>query len=1642
MPQLQNPAIDLLLDIDFDSKRIDKKHYDNLIKTVEKSRITKSSTQTVLSRKVELKNRKLPSGIEKLKTSDPEIKPQFEIERTESFPVRPEKNSIFDLNKKFVIADQILGPFPVIGGPDIIFNLYKYYDDFKVFFSGESQAAFIIPVKISRIVLPGGGPRDTLTLIKGSVWIRADLLDPAAPKESYTGFRINSGSLKFSSEIEIHNDTVTVPKSTRFELNLKLDNSYGSGLNSAIGPDGTKTKFAPPDELKLKTQVTRRLSRLTPDGTHIFKSATMGRESEYSTATNPVFKWDNDSKNILLGLKPLVKSATAFQVRKSESDLYDLTGIAKISDAAWVLGSRELPGNLSIEVAFNGQLQLGLEEGLQLQWDGIRNPETFVKVNNCKLFLLNGIFGLVAQNSDFGLLHEQMKLWQKSEESDHFKAEFNFSNSKELLIASVSDTSDIVFCHTDAELDIDKPICADNRPVRPRFKNCSYGKVHDKDGKQIILTGVNPDYINSEDYQFALQNAYFTTTKEIYLGMAASYDASNIAQKGEINCWYGIYLMFPTLPHPYATNRLNQRMIRPKTPQGVFKSVTNWSKSGDLITAEVNFSMNQVLTNQSEEIDIKSARTEARLVNPKQFNFVLFDVSTESDHWGIGFSGIFRRLKKGNIREREELIDETEEGVVTINRNYIQTPHDFLIGMTLPQVSWEPVYNISPPDPPGNPDPKEGLLNQVNNAMPTIFYQNDGSQTKIHPKDYISKFKNNLRDENDKGNENLQTKVLFTLPNGICSVVSLFPYKPDEKYYNNDHLNFIEPGFKQSGEDLKGGIQFRIAATDDNPEGAEPMNPPRLRGASIQFPTLKDWPGISMLGQSVTTIFNGVFYDENNSDWGQVEVGVPVTHLDFSGYGASTFSDWRNPLVKFASISQAKFDIAKGRTANELVQAVSVIYPWGIGVTRTVTFNRNNNSVLYREDSGWVAQSEGLFDFSFKWSDDFNNLKTFDSPFEIYPGITEGLFNIRNIKEDYNDLIDGISYIPVTGDYYWDKQTNKIYKIGDGPHPLIPELKVIFVAVYFDADVKFDNMDNMVAGRRFKGYLQLSPNGVPIPDRILKKVMEENKQPILGHTDVVMPVEDTLQQFRANAVEMTASYKEDKINSLIFVGSVKGSFLFPKEGSWSVVEVDQDSGDVSNLEPGVSPGLIKDGMIPKNGDPRPMNNPVSLLAFPDGLKNTMLTFSKTYGIIQNTDTQKLMMKAVEFTKGKVDEFVSDTALLADSFRLLNSKGPFPNLKDAIELIEGDPAKTVMNLLPEGIKKTFNYTVPNNFSFDIVGNEGDDFRIYIKYTTVDNDGNPVTNEKTVIDYVTDPVASVKNWANDMHNITIAVDLGVFKPILYVSGNFQGGENAKASLEGGAAPQLKLDKALQKIYDILQFLAKLDPKTAASAAISEGLKIAMSNSADSWEYKFKADKEISLVRFPFLDEAYNSPVCPLKMDAFFKIGVFFNQPLKIPESIDQLKPSVGAYLELGATLKVMCVSVAAATIYANGSAEVRLSADLVSGPKLHFKFGFGAELAVGFPVIGNASVTFMTGIDMELTMKDFTVGAFLYFKGRVEIFGGVATITIAIEAKGQVQKRIGNGPANCTASVTLAVDISIAWIINISFTETWSETRQIS
>jgi Zn-dependent protease len=143
--------------------------------------------------------------------------------------------------------------------------------------------------------------------------------------------------------------------------------------------------------------------------------------------------------------------------------------------------------------------------------------------------------------------------------------------------------------------------------------------------------------------------------------------------------------------------------------------------------------------------------------------------------------------------------------------------------------------------------------------------------------------------------------------------------------------------------------------------------------------------------------------------------------------------------------------------------------------------------------------------------------------------------------------------------------------------------------------------------------------------------------------------------------------------------------------------------------------------------------------------------------------------------------------------------------------------------------------------------------------------------------------------------------------------------------------------------------------------------------------------------------------------------------------------------------MCVSVGVGTIYAVGQVTVRLSADTITGPALYMKFGFGVEAVVALPVIGSVSVYFAAGVEMLVSSTEDTIGGFILFRGRAEILGGIVTVTIQIEASGKVQNRIGDaqtGKTTMIAQVIFSLDISICFIIDINFTEQWSEQRQIS
>jgi hypothetical protein len=221
--------------------------------------------------------------------------------------------------------------------------------------------------------------------------------------------------------------------------------------------------------------------------------------------------------------------------------------------------------------------------------------------------------------------------------------------------------------------------------------------------------------------------------------------------------------------------------------------------------------------------------------------------------------------------------------------------------------------------------------------------------------------------------------------------------------------------------------------------------------------------------------------------------------------------------------------------------------------------------------------------------------------------------------------------------------------------------------------------------------------------------------------------------------------------------------------------------------------------------------------------------------------------------------------------------------------------------------------------------------------------------------------------------------------------------------------------------------------------------MSNKAGTWEYKFEASKEIPVLRFPVPDAVYNDPNTPFKLEAGLTIGAYFNAAIKVTTDANELLPSAGGLLGFYGRLSVMCVSLSAATVYAIGQVNLDIAADTKIGPSLRMKFGFGAQIVIGLPVAGNVSVSFVTGVEIFAAAGQLDVTAFLLFEGHAEILGGLVSITITIEAKGTISRKelsSGDGQTDIACQVTFGLDISIFLVINISFSTSWQEQRQIA
>jgi hypothetical protein len=1007
--------------------------------------------------------------------------------------------------------------------------------------------------------------------------------------------------------------------------------------------------------------------------------------------------------------------------------------------------------------------------------------------------------------------------------------------------------------------------------------------------------------------------------------------------------------------------------------------------------------------------------------------FLLLDVSSNADQMGVSFGTSIHVDRDPNGETSFRTVG-TRAPAASIGNSFpLQIDNMDVVAnaqnlrvVTLPQISWEPLFNIplaEPYDATDSITTAPGPVVFDNDGIPTIIASTSPFQAPVAPLPATRHF---LKEFNDK-NVPRSLYAAFTLPFGMEAEAS---FSRSTKGHPEDwsQLHFNQPYFPQ----LHGGFQIKAQAPASSSTKMRPFFP----GATIQLDDNLKWGffGVPLtggaLGKTVGGIFNREFAPYGNKP------RVPVEQMEISGYGASIFSHWLDQDAAIAQVSQASFDVLVGRTAHEVVQVRSILFPFGVHVVRTITFTRSSNGYVFRSDSGWKAESDGFYDFSYKIGFDSFPEVDVPKPYVVHKQPVKGVSNVREIKDN-----------PDAGSF------TSSFKLNDPGLPPqvtgldLAHLKEIFKqvnsnsdtlgvemqAVLFDADVHFDNVvsggvkdpvygDFKVQSRKMLGYVQVAPSSILIPARVFADLLNFQSGSLGGPVDCIVDIAQSGQRMRITRADVNPAVDGAGVPN--FASAARGSLILPKDGSWSVTKQQTNTGDVKPVEEGQSVPLIK----PDGAANYKIANPADIV-----VPNAS---GVNFGVLQSTGTQKLLFNLPQFSPGDA-KLKSEETYFADAYKLLNSKSVFPNIANALQLTN---AEKEVNIVGEGLMKMADRTLdlgtllPSSYEYAFI-DEPNILKVYAQYKST---GGANGELKLGIDST---AALADQWKAALSSIRVIVDLGPFKELMWVDGNFNASSGVDSQYD---KPNLQFGPVLQPVVDILQILA-----TLTGNDFDKGMDVGMSNSPDNWEYKFSCSKEIPVIQFPSPEELTLDPTPPLKLEAGLKVGFYFNEVLSIPTDLKQLVPAAGAFVDFQGGLHVMCFSLQVASIYAVGQVDLGIAADTKAGIALHMKFGFGVEIVVGLPVVANVSVLYMVEVTVGISTTDLDVGAMMLFRGSAEILGGLIGICIQIEAGGSIHRTFGaDAHTDCIAQVTFSIDVTLLWVIDIHESDSWQESRQIA
>jgi hypothetical protein len=1525
--------------------------------------------------------------------------------------------------------------------------------------------------------LPAAGKHDTLHFDDCTVWIAVKSIVQNGDNR-YVGLRAKHCAITYPGTASVQTPGFVTIRSPTFEISFEPFDKFANGLENDAVP-----KAGYPEKIIFSFTGTK------------FLMQSPGEASVFAAGDTITFDAGADVAPVYLEAErlvhfPLSAQKDVWQSTQNNTQTFQLNGQATFTDSGWYLPVASTDNALNTAglgmSIFSGYLGLRGKEGIAVTWPILENGN--IKINKFLLLGRPGRTRLTYTYTALSKTKQTLSVWKSKNGSN----DRNLINLKPLL------TGDGVCIDDNQQMEsLLQPVSITGRVDRPLNTNEKQFEVDAGNGvvlftkikadTSVLMIGnhiaLPPAQQNRRVPQsICLRNALLTTDNPKSIFIEGYSLVNGVITSGIVHFIFPVYRVVNSLPDPYISNQDDLF-----EPQAFIRFTNLWREGKDTLTdpvlfpvisavqwddvaTSITFRMNQPsLINRLRDLEIARVFLDAAglcgepvpglnkfnpgggdlatLIQSDTENLVgaydylkllpgnrcLVDVSDSANRWGVSFST--------NVSDDKKLLVDTlgfpTQFPFRIKEMDLVSSGRLSRLFTLPHIQWEPVMKIE------NPAAKEpGLL-------PIISFNNNGNPTRISSaaKAEVALIPSTLYSFILEAFHNVEKPrgiaANFTLPFGICAFAYFNPKKIGGLPLATVATN--EPRFVATKTgDVNGAMQLHMQATEPAPSKIKTAitAAPYFIGTATLVTNANDG-NTSILGQDISISF---------AEFSVAPLAkVPLQRVDFSGYGASIFSNWQNEQANFGRVNQVKFDVLIGRTAHEVVQIKSILFPWGVPVVRSIVIQRKNSGIVTRHDSGWIAQGPGEFDFRSHKA----QLTPESNPYSFHPGLVTGIYNVTAITELPREMD-----IPFA--------TPK-----DGP--------LILSAVYFNGDIEIENIirgglpgsdktKSRVHSAGQLGYVMLAKPPLVTDKTTLPDIFKpQHFKELLNHSRVggslggpvnaVMNIAGSGQRMHITRVDVSASNEANPS----FVVAVRGTMELPKEGSWTVVKTlpskDVIPLSVSEQVPVVRNGALTIGAagirkVATNNSRHCIGDPAEIDKY---IGNAVPALQ--YGLLQTTGTQKILFRRPSFQDGKAQLF-SDVPDLADAFRLLNNNSIFPNLSKTLSLptrVDG------LNIIGDGngfqfdealfagadslsgfVPKQLALPIPDAQTYKLLDESG--FQVFISYQSKEKKGDieppPLSifkvdlNSEAIDEAIDD---QRRKWQTVNKDVAIVVNLGTIKPLLTLRGQFRSEAGMDPVFEH---PECELGPELDAVKDILQVLGTLAGK---GDVVADSLKVVMGNAPNVWSYKMGIEQRIPVIQFPGTEEITLTTPPPLIIEASLLLGVFFNLSLS-PDPKNLIKPGAGAFFGFEGMIQIQIITIGIAAAYGVGITKVKAYVDLTDPkPQFEFTFGFGATVIVDLPVVGLASVTRSFSLGGNINSGHMKVVAGQMLRGVLSLAGGLLIVAIQIEGSAGVERNTADPDDQSTVAIfqmIFSLDVSLAFVISYDFSKPYTERITLS